>query len=194
MKIIGLTGGIGSGKTTVGKVFESLKIPVYNADNRAKALYFKPKVKEAVIDLFGDEVYIDGELNRAYLAQIVFKDKEKLQQLNAIIHPAVGDDFKEWLAQQDAPYVLKEAAILIEAGTYKSCDEVILVEAPIEIRIERVLKRDEMTRKDVEDRISKQWSDEQKRPFAKYVIHNDGEKSIIHQVLEIHEQILGRIF
>ena len=191
MKIVGLTGGIGSGKTTVGKVFESLKIPVYNADNRAKALYFKPKVKEAVTELFGDEVYVNGELNREYLSQIVFKDKEKLQQLNAIIHPAVGEDFKEWLVQQDAPYVLKEAAILIEAGTYKSCDAVILVEAPLETRIERVLKRDGMTKKDVEDRISKQWSDEQKRPFANFIINNDGERAIIHQVLEIHNQLIS---
>jgi dephospho-CoA kinase len=190
MKVVGITGGIGSGKSTVAKVFESLGIPLYKADDRAKALYRKKEVRALVIDAFGEEVYSGEELNKELLARLVFGNEAYLNTLNAIIHPAVREDFDDWVRKQKAPYVLKEAAILIESGSYKHCNAIILVVAPEEIRIERVMQRDGSTREEVEARINKQWSDDRKRPYAQYEIQNGGKTSIIKQVLEIHRQLV----
>lgn len=191
MKVVGITGGIGSGKSTVAKVFESLGIPVYKADVRAKALYLKKEVRALVIDAFGEEVYSGEELNKEALARLVFGNDAYLNTLNAIIHPAVREDFNDWVKEQKAPYVLKEAAILIESGSYKQCDAIILVVAPEEVRIERVMQRDGSTRKEVEARVNKQWSDDRKRPYATYEIQNGGEASVIKQVLDIHRQLVN---
>ncbi len=190
MITVGITGGIGSGKSTVAKVFESLGIPIYNADNRAKALYRKKEVRAAVIDAFGEEVYSGEELNRETLASLVFGDEAQLKILNSIIHPAVRSDFDDWVKEQKAPYVLKEAAILIESGSYKQCDAIILVVAPEELRITRVMERDGSTRKDVEARINKQWSDARKKSYAHYTIQNAGTTSLIKQVIDIHHKLM----
>jgi len=194
MKVVGITGGIGSGKTTASEIFEVLGVPLYSADDRAKAVYTESLgVRAAVEKLFGKSVYTEQGLDRQALASIVFKDQAKLEQLNAIVHPAVQADFEHWLSEQGgAPYVLKEAAILIEAGTYASCDAVVLVSAPIDVRVERVMQRDQSSRDEVEARMSKQWTDEQKRPFADFEIVNDGERSLILQVRAIHEQLVDR--
>jgi len=189
MKIIGLTGGIGSGKSTVAEVFAFLGIPTYSSDDRAKEMYNKPEIKQRVCELFGEAAYQVEQLDRAYIASQVFSDSTKLQQLNQIIHPAVQVDFEQWKLQQTAPYILKEAAILFESGSYQQCDYVILVTAPIDVRINRVIERDQTTREAVEARMAKQWSDERKIPLADYVIQNDGEQSIIRQVLDIHHKI-----
>lgn len=193
MKVVGLTGGIGSGKSTVANVFKFLGIPCYSSDDRAKMLYDVPAIKNQVIDVFGEDVYKNNRLNRAYLADQVFADREKLNVLNGIIHPAVQEDFETWKLQQNAPYILKEAAILFESGSYKNCDRVILVTAPIETRIERVITRDSSTRQAVLDRIAKQWPDEQKIPLADFIIQNDGNHSIIKQVVSIDEKLINSL-
>ena len=189
MKKIGITGGIGSGKTTVCKIFESLGIPVYYADDRAKALMIENK--ELVNDikkLLGDEAYFeDGSLNRAYVAKIIFKDKKKLKKINELVHPAVAKDGILWQqAQTSVPYTVKEAALLIESGSFQALDYLITVWAPRETRIQRVLKRDGATREEVEARIDKQMPEFEKLKLAQYVIINDGEKSLVQQVHKLH--------
>ncbi len=187
MKVVGLTGGIGSGKSTVAKVFEFLGIPCYSSDDRAKLLYNNSEIKTQVIAVFGEDVYKNNRLNRAYLADQVFADREKLNVLNGIIHPAVQEDFEKWKSQQSTSYILKEAAILFESGSYKNCDQVILVTAPIETRIERVMARDNSSREEVLARIAKQWPDQEKIPLSDFIIRNDGNHSIIKQVMEVDQ-------
>ena len=190
---VGITGGIGSGKTTVCQVFEFLGIPVYYADDRAKWLMNNdPKLTEGVKKLFGKEAYTDeGQLNRKYIAAIVFKDKEKLAKLNQLVHPAVWKDGEDWnKAQKNVPYTLKEAALIFESGGHLQLDQVITVFAPKELRIERVLKRDQTTKGAIEERMSKQMSEEEKINRADFVIFNDGSQSLIHQVMEIHQKLI----
>lgn len=188
--VVGVTGGIGSGKTFVCQVFETLGVPVYYADDRAKALYHESEsLKSAVLSLFGDEAYRDGLLNRAYLAERVFSDESLLKQLNALVHPLVAEDFDRWLAEQTAPYVVKEAAIMIESGAYKQVDELVVVDAPEDVRIERVMKRDGVDEKNVRARISKQLSSEERAKFANYLIINDGAKPLIPQVIEVDKEL-----
>lgn len=186
---IGITGGMGSGKTTVCKIFEHLNVPIYYADERAKQLV-AAELKETIQQAFGKDIYDGSELNRNLLAQRAFSSKEKTDQLNSIVHPAVAKDYLNWKAKQVGPYTLKEAALLIEAGSYKELDALILVKAPLEIRIQRVIKRDSTTRELVMQRINKQLPEEQKEPFANYFIVNDGQQSLINQVLNIHQKIL----
>ncbi len=191
MKRIGLTGGIGSGKSTVAKLFATLGVPVYTSDDRAKALMHTDlDLKQAIIERFGQEVYPKGELDRKSLADRVFSNPAELAELNALVHPAVGRDFRAWLenmAIDGHPYIIKEAAILFEAGADKEMDEVIVVTAPESLRIDRVMKRDGVDEASVRARISKQWSDEDKLERADHVITNDGEHSLIEQVLELHK-------
>ena len=194
MLVVGITGGIGSGKSTVCRIFEMLRIPVYNADERAKALYIeKDEVRELVINLLGEEAYVDGQLNRTYIAQKAFSDQAVLSQLNGILHPAVAEDFETWKNAQNSnlPYILKEAAIMIEAGSHKSCDQLILISAPEEVRIARVMERDNANEAEVKARIQKQWTDEQKKAYADFVIENDANHSLIEQVMQIHEQLIA---
>jgi dephospho-CoA kinase len=172
-KIIGLTGGIGSGKSTIASYFKSLGIPVYIADDASRNVTALPKVRKQIKNQFGADVFNGSGLNRQKLAQLVFSDPEKLKQLNAIIHPAVKADFDLWLTQHaNAPIVIKEAAILFESGSYKNCDAIITITAPEEIRIARVIKRDGVTRDEVLRRIANQCTDAQRIAKSDYVIDN----------------------
>jgi dephospho-CoA kinase len=172
-KIIGLTGGIGSGKTTIATYMESLGIPVFIADDEAKKLIQSPKVLAEIKTSFGEAVFEKGVLNRQKLAEIVFPNAEKLSQLNAIIHPAVKKHFTEWLSNyKTAPFVVYEAAILFESGNYKNCDYIITITAPLEVRIARVMQRDAVSREQVLQRINAQWTDEQRIAKTDFVIEN----------------------
>jgi dephospho-CoA kinase len=191
MITLGITGGIGSGKTTVCRILEVLGIPVYYADVRAKQLYKENAgVMQAVKKLFGDDIYRRGELAKAEVARRVFNDKFLLQKLNAIVHPAVEKDFAKWAAgHSDKPFVVKEAAILFENGGYKKLDLNALVTAPEDIRIKRVVKRDGISEDQVKERIRNQWPDEKKIPLADFVIKCDEEHLVIPQVMEIMERL-----
>ncbi|WP_116787470.1 dephospho-CoA kinase [Flavobacterium psychrotrophum] len=172
-KVLGLTGGIGSGKTTIAHVFEELGVPVYYADDEAKKILYLPEVLPELKENFGDAVFVDGRPDRAKIAAVVFADKEKLQALNNIIHPRVAQHFNNWLqAHNNYKFVIKEAAILFESGSYKQCDDIILVTAPTEDRVQRVMQRDGTTREQVLQRIANQWTEEQKTRLSKYIITN----------------------
>lgn len=192
---IGLTGNIGSGKTTVSKVFELLGIPVFYADDAAKNVMINdPILITGIKSTFGELSYFDdGTLNRKHIANIVFNDAGELKKLNALVHPATFRAFDEWLknVKDDVPYVLKEAALLFESDSYKLCDYSIMVQAPIEMRIQRVIKRDNLTRTEVEGRNSKQFTDEKKSDLANYIIKNDEVQLVIPQVLELHRVFLS---
>ncbi|RMG19043.1 MAG: dephospho-CoA kinase [Bacteroidetes bacterium] len=189
MKKIGVTGGIGSGKSTVCRIFAALGYEVYEADKRAKALMTEnPRVRQGVLNLFGREAYLpEGSLNRAYIGSIVFKDAQKLKQLNAIVHPETARDFENWMqalpAGYDKPFVLKEAAILFESGAYRGVDEVLCVYAPKTLRLKRVCQRDGVSAESVLQRMSKQWPEQQKLLRADFAIYNDEQHALTHQVL-----------
>ena len=189
---VGITGGIGSGKTTVCKIFEVLGIPIYYADDKAKHLMVADETLVAQIkEEFGEESYSNGQLNREYLAEKVFNDKFALSKLNALVHPAVFKDVQKWMRNfESQPYVLEEAALLFETGSYKMLDRVISVYAPIEERITRLKARDNATYEQVIARMKFQYSDEEKRDKADYVIYNDGSHKLIPQVLAIHHILL----
>ncbi len=191
---VGITGGIGSGKTTIAKVFSTLGIAVYNADERARSITSSdPGVREKIIATFGAELFnSDNELDRSKLAEVVFNDEEALAELNDIVHPLVRIDFGNWISEQATPYVIKEAAILIENGAHKELDEIILVKADMEERIERVMKRDSVDRELVVQRMNNQMSDEDKQEFASYTIDNNNNQLVIRQVLEIHEDLISK--
>ncbi len=188
----GITGGIGSGKTTVCKIFETLGIPVYYADDRAKWLMVNdPELVEGIRKAFGEEAYTaEGALNRAYLAKTAFGDPEKLAKLNSLVHPAVFRDGSEWHhAQTGAPYTLREAALLFESGSYKAIDKMIVVTAPIDLRLQRVMERDNVPEAAVRARMEQQWPEEEKVKRADYLVHNDGEQLLLPQVLDIHRRL-----
>jgi dephospho-CoA kinase len=190
---IGITGNIGSGKTTVSKMFEVLGIPVFYADTAAKGIMINDPVLIADIKrTFGSEAYFaDGSLNRKHIANIVFNDDKELAKLNALTHPAVFKAFDAWVAGiKNTPYVIKEAALLFESTSYKMCDYSILVTAPLDMRIARVTKRDKITRAEVEAREAKQFTEAKKRDLADYVIENNESRLLIPQVLDLHEQFL----
>ena len=185
-KIIGLTGGIGSGKTTIANYFRELGIPVYIADEEARKITESPEILKSIKTIFGEEVFNNQKLNRQKVAQIVFENPKKLKQLNAIIHPEVKKHFKNWVSQHsNAPFVIKEAAILFESGSYKDCDFVITVTASIENRIDRVVNRDKTTKEAVLQRINNQILDEERIKLSQFVIKNDTEFDYKHQVDEI---------
>lgn len=193
MKIIGITGGIGSGKSTVCKVFESLGIPVFNADEEAKNIYIiEPQALQQVKEAFGKTVFTKDELDKTKLAQIVFSDKVQLQKLNNIIHPLVRKRFGEWQAAQNAPYVIREAAILIESGAHKDCDHIILVSASEDTRIQRVIKRNGLSEEEVRKRIANQWTDDQRRPYCDFEIRNESDELVLTEIHNIHEQLLAK--
>ncbi len=186
MRIIGITGGIGSGKSTIAKVFISMGFPVYNSDTRAKELINSNiDVIDSIKQEFGDDIYSSEGLDRKKMASIVFSDSDKLQKLNSIIHPAVGLDFDKWANSQNTSFVLKEAAILFETGISKSLDKTILVTCPKEERINRVMKRDSATKEAIEARMNSQWSEEKKKELADYIIDNSGEEMVIPQVISL---------
>ncbi|AIM37758.1 dephospho-CoA kinase [Sphingobacterium sp. SG20118] len=186
---VGIAGGIGSGKTIVCQVFKVLGIPIYNADLEAKLIMNKSdQVRMAIIKAFGEESYHDGLLNKEFISTQVFNDSEKLKQLNSIVHPAVIQAAEDWAEVQTGPYSLKEAAILFESGSYKKVDYSILVTAPIDLRIARVMQRDHVTKEQVLARMNSQMSDEEKAKLADFVIINDGITAVIPQVMALHHQ------
>ena len=188
-KIIGLTGGIGSGKTTVANHFRVAGIPVYIADDEARKIMQSDEINAEIKKKFGDTVFDNGILNREKLSGIVFNDSEKLKLLNAIIHPAVKKHFSSWiLNHKNTPYIIYEAAILFESGSYKDFDIIITVTAPLESRIQRVIQRDKTTRENVLSRINMQWNDEKRIEKSDFVIENDTTeiaKSAVDKILKI---------
>ncbi len=190
---VGLTGGIGSGKSTVAKIFEVLGIPVYYADDRAKDLMHTDPILMAEVKVaFGSDIYdADGQLQRKLLAERVFSDQTKLTLLNSLVHPAVFRDVNNWMqASEGAPYAVKEAALIFEAGSYRQLDFVITVTAPDEVRIERVMSRDAVSKDEVMQRMSKQLPQDEKENQSDFVIVNDGTKSLVEQVEGIHKTLL----
>jgi len=192
MIVVGITGGIGSGKSIVCSVFRTLGIPVYEADTEARKLYALPEVAEEVKKNFGAQYFSSsGELDKRKFAELVFNDGVALQKINAIIHPFVKKNFREWKkAFRDKPYVLKEAAILFESGTNKDCDKVITVTAPVELRIGRVIQRDKRSRSEIEKIIQKQWKDEERIRRSDFVVVNDESELVLPQVLRIHQALI----
>ncbi|MFB3388516.1 dephospho-CoA kinase [Flavobacterium sp. LAR06] len=185
-KVIGLTGGIGSGKTTIANYFAEMGVPVYIADDGARAVMQLDHVVKEIKNVFGESVFEKDVLNRAKLAEIVFNDKEKLAKLNAIVHPAVKKDFEVWLLRhKNYEYIIYEAAILFESGRYKECDYIITVTAPEEVRIERVLKRDNTTPAQVLSRMQMQWKDEDRISRSNFVINNVNLKIAKEEVVKI---------
>lgn len=188
---IGLTGGIGSGKTTVAKIFEVLGIPVYYADEEAKKLMItQPDLIEKIKLLFGNEAYINGNLNRSFIAENVFNNKEQLQKLNSIVHPYTIEHGKKWMNAQLAPYAIKEAALIFESGIQGDFDFIIGVSAPNALRIQRIMKRNRISYDQVIERLQNQIDDEIKIKLCDEVITNDEQKMLVPQVLALHEKFL----
>ena len=186
---IGLTGGIGSGKTSVANIFKILGIPVFDADREAKEIMEKNEdLITAIRSTFGDNSYRSGKLNRAYLANLVFSDPFKLEQLNAIVHPATIAAANNWMSNQSAPYVIKEAALMFESGSAQNIDFVIGVYAPTAVRIKRVIDRDNVTREQVLDRMKRQIDENIKMKLCNFVVRNDEQQLLIPQVLQLHHQ------
>jgi dephospho-CoA kinase len=192
--LVGITGGIGSGKSTVAKVFSILGIPVYFADERAKWLMANDALlKKNIIDAFGEESYTDrGILNREFLGRHVFGDENRVNLINSLVHPAVRTDFEAWSSNQESPYVLKEAALLFETGSFKELDKIITVSAPLKLRMMRVLLRDpHRNEAQINAIIDQQLPDEEKNKKADFVIKNSENKLLIPQVLKIHQELLA---
>ena len=189
---IGLTGGLGSGKTTVAAIFEVLNVPVYYADDASKRLLNEnPDIKKAVVNAFGQESYINGMPDRKYLARIVFNNQEKLAKLNSILHPSTLADAANWIKKQNSPYIIKEAALLFESGSNKSLDYVIGIKAPLDLRLQRAIKRDSISEKEVMSRIDSQMNEEEKLKSCDFIIVNDEEQLLIPQVVKLHQQLLA---
>ena len=189
--IVGLTGGIGSGKSTVGSMFQKLGVPIYNSDLEAKKLMASSeKIKKDIEALLGKDSYKNGELNKDYIAKLVFNDKKLLKDLNNIVHPAVRHDFKSWCKRQKAPYVIQEAAIIFENGNQEFYDKIILVTAPRNIRIQRVVDRDGISADAVMQRIDNQWPDQEKEKLSDFIIENIGLEATESEVSRIHHKLL----
>ena len=190
---VGITGGIGSGKSTVSRFFSELGVPVYDSDQRAKSLMqHDDSIITKIKKEFGDNSYLNNQLNRSYIAEIVFKNELKLKQLNAIVHPVVRTDFNNWLSQNsNANFVIKEAAIMIESGAYKDLDKLIVVNANREHKIKWIKKRDHLLLEDIENRIQNQLSDEIRNQYADFIIENSSsKKELKQQVLSIYNKLI----
>ncbi len=188
---IGITGGIGSGKSTMAKLFEVLGIPVYYADDAAKQLMNENEaLKQQVQKEFGNEAYANGKLNRKYIADIVFANPEKLELLNSLVHPVTLQDAEEWMIKQTAPYTIKEAALIFESGAQEQLDYVIGVYAPTPLRIQRTMQRDNISREEVMARMNKQIDETIKMRLCDFVITNDEQQMVIPQVTELHRKLL----
>jgi len=189
---VGLTGGIGSGKSTMAKIFEVLGVPVYYADDAAKHIMnTDAELREKIISTFGAGSYVNNELNRPYIASIVFENTEKLALLNSLIHPATIRDAERWMQQQTSPYVIKEAALIFESGSAENLDYVIGVFSPLPLRIKRIMERDNVTRDEVMKRMSRQIDEDIKMRLCDKVIVNDEQQLVITQVLALHQQLLS---
>lgn len=192
---IGLTGGIGSGKTTVARIFEVLGIPVYYADDAAKRVMVDNQdLKLAIINEFGKDAYNNGNLNRQYISDLVFNNEERIQKLNSLVHPSTIKDASEWFQKQTSPYVIKEAALIFESGSHKALDYVIGVKSPVDLRIQRAMLRDHISSEQVKARMDKQMDEEEKIRLCDYVIINDEQEMLIPQVLALHEKFLKIAF
>lgn len=191
--IVGLTGGIGSGKSTVRKIFENLGVPVYDADYESKQLLnTDEELKKELIKAFGEKIYSnEGFINKKVFAAIIFNDEKELEKANSIIHPAVEKHFLNWVNSQEAKYVVKEAAILFESGSFKKTDKIITVSAPVELRIKRVCKRDNTNEEQVRQRIKNQMTDEERKSRSDWVIINDEKQLILPQILKIHDLLIN---
>jgi dephospho-CoA kinase len=189
---VGVTGGIGSGKSLVCSIFKVLQVPVFEADLEAKILMnSNPEIRQELIVLLGENVYTgQGTLDTKRMAEIIFNDKEIIQKVNQIIHPVVRNKFIAWGQEQNSDYIIQEAAILFESGAYQLMDFNILITAPEELRIKRVMERDRTTKQKVLDRMDNQWNDEKKIKLADFIIYNDESNFLVTQVLEIHKKIL----
>ena len=192
---IGLTGGIGSGKTTVARIFEVLGIPVYYADDAAKRMMNEnEELKEKLQEHFGAGIYEDGRLNRQLLASLVFNDPQKLELLNSIIHPLTIADAEAWMKQQESkggPYAIKEAALIFESGSQKKLDYIIGVHSPYKLRLQRAMQRDGQSKEAIEDRISKQMDETRKMALCDFILTNDEEELLIPQVTELHQRLVS---
>lgn len=185
---IGLTGGIGSGKSTVAKIFEVLGVPVYYADDVSKSLYHTdPQLMQSMKEHFGEDIYEAGVLNRQKLAEVAFSSVEKLSLLNSLVHPPTIRAAAEWMAKQNAPYIVKEAALLFESGSVAGLDYVIGVQAPVSLRIKRVMDRDGSTREQVLQRMDRQIDADMKMKLCDFVVVNDEQQLILPQVLKLHQ-------
>ncbi len=190
MVIVGLTGGIGSGKSTIAKMFEDLGVAVYYADDEAKKLMnTSPQIRIKLIDEFGEKTFENGNLNRAYLAEIIFNDKEKLQIINAIVHPEVDKHFKNWVSKQKGIFVIQENAILFESNKQDSFDYIITVTAPKETRIKRVIKRDKVSEQQIISRMKNQFDDAEKIKNSNFVINNINLSQSKQQVKNIYQKL-----
>jgi dephospho-CoA kinase len=188
---IGLTGGIGSGKSTVAKIFEVLGIPVYYADEAARRVMNEDEeVRKQIIQYFGASAYKNNQLDRAYIAGQVFNNKQKLELMNSLVHPATIRDSENWMQQQTTPYAIKEAAIIFESGTQDQYDYIIGVTAPVSLRVLRAMKRDGSTREQVLARMEKQIQDVIKMRLCDFVVNNDEQQAVIPQVIDLHERLL----
>lgn len=191
MKKIGITGGIGAGKSIVGHVLEAMHFPVYYSDQESKKLVdFHPQIREDLQNLLGNEIYLDNTLNRVFLAEKIFKDAEIRQKVNAIIHPHVRLGFEKWATAQQSKLVFNEAAILFETGAYKIMDATILVTAPLKVKIQRVQSRDRITKEQVLERMSNQWTDNQKIPLTDFILVNDEVRPLLSQIEAVIEKLL----
>ena len=195
MTTVGLTGGIGSGKTTIANLFATeFAIPIYIADTKAKELIAQDThLQQEIKALLGEEAFVEGKYNTAFVASIVFSTPKKLQALNQLIHPYVQQDFSRWREEQHSPYVIKESAILFESGSYKDCDYIITVTAPLEERIRRVMLRDKIDRKTIEKRIKNQWNDENRIKLSTFVVDNRDFGRNLDKIQTIHCKIMEMI-
>ena len=192
---VGVTGGIGSGKSTVSRFFSALGVPVYDSDQRAKSLMqYDDSIRSKIKIEFGDNAYHKNELNRSYLAEIVFKNESKLKQLNAIVHPVVKTDFINWLSQNsNAKFIIKEAAIMIESGAYKDLDKLIVVNASMNQKIKWIKQRDHLSLEDIKNRIQNQLSDEIRNQYADFIIENNsGKRELKQQVLSVYNKLIDQ--
>lgn len=188
---IGLTGGIGSGKTTVARIFETLGIPVYYADEAAKKIMNEDEhLRTLIIKNFGAESYVNDKLNRAHLSSIVFNNAQKLSLLNSLVHPLTLADAEQWSRKQNTPYIIKEAALLFESDAWKMVDKIIGVNAPYELRLQRTMQRDLLSKEEVEARINNQMSEEEKMKRCHFIIINNEKELLVPQVIKIHESLM----
>lgn len=191
--IVGLTGGIGSGKTTVAQIFNALGVPIFVADEVSKSIIDSDlSLQSELKSLLGNDVVKEGKIDRPYMASLIFNDANLLKEANALIHPAVGSAFQRWYLQQDFPYVLREAAILFESGSHKDCEAIVVVSAPEDLRIERVQKRSGESEVQIRARMSKQWPQKKKEELADYLIFNEQKEMLIPQVIKVHEDLIRR--
>ncbi len=192
MKKIGITGGIGSGKTYVASVFQSLGIPIFNADIQAKKIMTSSrKLIKLLKEEFGNDIYKDSDLNKEKLASIVFSNSDKLQKLNSLVHPIVKEEFNNWCKKQTSPYVIKEAAILFESNSHIGLDAVICVSAPLDLRMRRLLNRDDYSKKEIKKRIENQISQEEKEKLSDYIIVNDEKDLLLPKIIKIHKELFS---